>query len=259
MIDLLQLEEPTEHSATEMPVEAIVHCLNTPLSAMYVNIQMLERHQPLDEASKILVANMRKSWLRMTKIIRDACDADKISKGMWAPEWEDADIVLLLKDMVEAARQLTKKNITLHFSTQVEEKIMALDKEVVERIVLNMIATSLKFTDENGSIKVSLLEKGRHLSIHVRNHGRPMSEDLMQNYQRPREDTDAKSLVLGLLVAKQLSALLGGHFYVERLNDGNNLSVSLFCFTVAEPRQKAVAFDSFYNNNIIQVELSDAI
>ena len=258
MIDLLWSEEPETQQAG-MPVEAIVHCLNTPLSTMYVNLQMLEHYQQLDETSRVLVANMRKSWLRMTKIIRDACDTDKISKGMWIPEWEDADIYLLLKDMVERARQLTKKNIGIQFSSDTDQKIMALDKGVIERIVLNMIATSLKFTEENGSVMVYLADKGRHITIYARNYGRVLSDDLLRQYQSPKSDSDSKSMVLGLLVAKQLSALLGGQFYVECLNDGNGFSVTLPCFILNSQKPKTVNYDCFYNNNIIQVELSDAI
>jgi signal transduction histidine kinase len=66
---------------------------------------------------------------------------------------------------------IQKENINLIFDTTVEEKIMTFDSRKLERILLNLLSNSVKFTKPGGSIYVTVYDKKNSVIISVKDTG----------------------------------------------------------------------------------------
>ncbi|ETJ34969.1 Sensory transduction histidine kinase, partial [human gut metagenome] len=63
-------------------------------------------------------------------------------------------------------------SIELIFDTNVEEKLMAFDKEVMKRILLNLISNAIKFGDKKQKIQIDLNSVDDYVFINVKDEGR---------------------------------------------------------------------------------------
>lgn len=61
--------------------------------------------------------------------------------------------------------------ISLIFDTNVEERMMAIDADMIERILLNLLSNAIKFTPRGGSITVTVCDKGESVEISVKDTG----------------------------------------------------------------------------------------
>ncbi|WP_212905067.1 histidine kinase [Clostridium polyendosporum] len=69
------------------------------------------------------------------------------------------NIVLSVADYVES------KGISITFDIEIEEKVMAFDLDAMERIILNLLSNSIKFTSSGGSIEVNIYNKVNSIVI----------------------------------------------------------------------------------------------
>ena len=63
------------------------------------------------------------------------------------------------------------KGISLQFDTDVEEKIMGCDVDQMERVILNLLSNSIKFTQYGGKITVNFYDKGKNILIIIKDTG----------------------------------------------------------------------------------------
>ncbi|MCR1935225.1 ATP-binding protein, partial [Clostridium tepidum] len=73
------------------------------------------------------------------------------------------------------------KNINIIFDTDVEEKIMAVDPDKIERIILNLLSNAIKFTGNGGNIYVTIKDFGDNITISVKDTGIGIPKDKIQD------------------------------------------------------------------------------
>ncbi|MCR1823119.1 sensor histidine kinase, partial [Terrisporobacter muris] len=83
------------------------------------------------------------------------------------------DIVLSTADYIKDIN----KSIT--FDTEEEELILACNPDAIEKIILNLISNSLKFTNEDGEIHIDIKvnHNEKKLFVHLKNNGPAISEE----------------------------------------------------------------------------------
>ena len=113
------------------------------------------------------------------------------------------------------------------------------DELRVKQILMNLLSNSLKFTPQNGSIKLSIREMRRtngyaYLLFQVMDTGRGMSEEFLKKLYQPFEQESAdvaRNMVgtgLGLSIVYNIVQLMGGTIEVEsKLQEGTTFSVEI--------------------------------
>jgi len=69
------------------------------------------------------------------------------------------------------------KEIEVLFDTDIEDKTIACDPDILERIILNLLSNALKFTDKAGNITVSIFDKLDTIVISVKDTGIGIPKD----------------------------------------------------------------------------------
>lgn len=140
------------------------HEFKTPLTVINAAIQALEhiyRKQMPDKAFD-MIKKIKQNAFRQLRIVNNILDITKINAGKIKTDKANMDIVLLIRSIVESVALFAQqKGVELVFETSVDEKIIGVDEEKFERILLNLLSNAIKFTPKGKKIFVGFSIK-RH-------------------------------------------------------------------------------------------------
>nr|WP_274601624.1 HAMP domain-containing sensor histidine kinase [Clostridium rhizosphaerae] len=127
-----------------------------------------------------------------------------------------------------------QKGIEVIFDTDFEEKFITCDEEKIERILLNLLSNSIKFTPTGGNIKVNIGESEDSIRISVRDTGSGIPEDKLEViFERFRQVDEvltkrAEGSGIGLALVKALVEISGGKISVwSKIGEGSEFLIEL--------------------------------
>jgi PAS domain S-box-containing protein len=153
------------------------HELKTPVNVIYVAIQTIDIYldnykEDSVKKCKSYLKTMKQNCLRMIRLINNLLDITKLDSGFIKLNKKNGNIVSVVEDIVQSVASYVKsKDIELIFDTDIEEKIMGFDHDMMERIMLNLVSNALKYSHPNGHIYVNLMDKESSIVIKVRDEG----------------------------------------------------------------------------------------
>ena len=159
----------------------ISHELRTPLNVIYSAEQMAERlidsGNTNDKKIRKYLKMMKQNCFRLIKLINNLIDITKIDAANFEIRLKNMDIVRVVEDItLSVADYIENKGVVLVFDTEIEEKVIACDPDVVERIMLNLLSNAVKFTDKGGNIFVNIYEGDGQVYLSVKDTGVGISE-----------------------------------------------------------------------------------
>ena len=244
----------------------ISHELRTPLNVIFSAIQMIEMYSKnnFSEQQKF-VKIIKQNCYRLMRLINNIIDLSKIEAGYLELHPVNLDIVNLVEDITMSVVEYTKsKNVDITFDTNVEEKIIACDPDMVERIILNLLSNAIKFTEPNDKIYVTIKDKEGKIYISVKDTGCGIPEDklgIIFERFRQADGSFSKSHQgsgIGLSLVKKLVELHGGSISVNsKLGLGSEFIVELPVKLVENDEKKENNSYMFDNSNILSIEFSD--
>lgn len=138
------------------------HELRTPLNIIYSTVQLLEscykENTNMHEAKMFFKYYdiMKQNCHRLTKLINNIVDMNKIDLGLVNVHLGNNNIVNIVENITLSVVGYAKlKNISAVFDTEVEEKTILCDSDKIEKIMLNLLSNSIKFTKPgNDNVKI---------------------------------------------------------------------------------------------------------
>lgn len=246
----------------------ISHDLRTPINIIFSSIQIFEVNFPkkynCDEKTKKYLKVMKNNCYRLIKLINNLIDMSKIEAGFFKLELHNYDIVNVVEDLtMSIVPYAEEKNIQIEFDTEFEEKIIACDKEKIERVLLNLLANAVKFTGNSGKIEVYLCEKEGNIVISIKDNGIGIDEE-MQKFIYNRftrvEGKRAKNCEgsgIGLSLVKSLVEMHGGNIKLEsEINKGCKFTMTIPIKTIDEEIRHSSYFEDVKIKEV-EIEFSD--
>lgn len=246
----------------------ISHELKTPINLIYTALQMDQIYigesnlEGINKNRKIIKQNC----LRLIRTINNFIDVNKISEGYMIPKFKIYNVVELVENVSLASNKYIQLiENTLTFDANQEEIYVNCDKEMITRIMLNILSNSVKYGKKGGNIKVSVgIFKFEHVMIKVQNDGLEIDKDtipyifdkftkLNKAFNRLKEGSG-----LGLFLTKALIELQGGNIRLRSNNKGNEFIITLPRITKIE--DKEVVHEEWETNPLeekIDIEFSD--
>ena len=115
---------------------------------------------------------MKQNASRLLRLINNLIDITKIDSNYFNIDLQNCNIVSVVEDItLSVAQYVENKDIQIIFDTDSEEKIIACDPDKIERIILNLISNSIKFTEVGGCIIVDIHDKQDKVIISVKDTG----------------------------------------------------------------------------------------
>lgn len=158
------------------------------------------------------------------------------------------------------------KDINVIFDTEIEEKITAFDAEKIERIMLNLLSNSVKFTKHGGNIDVTIYDRKEYILIAVKDNGDGIPQDMLEkifdtftqvdtSFRRQTEGSG-----IGLSLVKSFVKMHKGEITVRsQLGIGSEFIIKLPIELVENEynEHKHEASDLDYNVQKTKIEFSD--
>ncbi|MFW2490632.1 PAS domain-containing sensor histidine kinase [Clostridium chromiireducens] len=254
----------------------ISHELRTPINVIFSATQMEEimlKSYLSDSASEEnfkYVKMMKQNCYRLLRLIENLIDITKFENGYYTLNKSNNDIISLIEEVVSSvAGYIENKDISIIFDTDIEEKIIALDPEKIERIILNLLSNSVKFTPSGGSISVKIQDHKDNVCIKIKDTGSGIPEDKLQSIFDRFVQVD-KSLNrshegsgIGLSIVKSLVEQHGGKIFVKSIeSQGSEFIIHLPCELVESKYCKKITSVNQIGKSSIEkvnIEFSDIL
>ncbi|MDR1184252.1 MAG: DUF3365 domain-containing protein [Coriobacteriales bacterium] len=214
----------------------ISHELKTPLSSIIAFTDLWKKKaRDKDEEESELVDEIGNNSQALLGMVNNMLDTARLEAGLFTFQPEDLDVYDLIPPIKAVAGPLAyKKNITFRTSVASNIPIVKADREVLRRIILNLVSNALRFTDEGGEIALRIDCKRGSLIIQVRDTGTGIPEEEQEHIferfvsKRGSEQSGAGGTGLGLSLVKGLSEMMGGTVALQsRVGKGSAFTVSL--------------------------------
>ena len=170
----------------------ISHELRTPLNVILGSVQLMElylnNNQYNESKEKVIrnIATMKQNCFRLLRLVNNLIDISKIDAMAFEISLKNCNIVNIVKEIaLSVSDYIENKGISLEFSTDIKEIVMACDDEKIERILLNLLSNAIKFTPIGGKISVHVYKYENDICIKVDDNGIGIPENKQnQIFQR---------------------------------------------------------------------------
>lgn len=226
----------------------ISHELRTPLNVILGILQLLIIYSD-KEAGKFrnmdrYLNMMKQNCYRLLRLVNNLIDITKIDAGFFQMKLRNNDIVRIVEDItLSVADYVEEQGLTLEFDTNMEGKIISCDPDQMERIILNLLSNSIKFTSPGGKISVFLDEADDNIEIRIKDTGIGIPEDKLEYiFERFRQvdkslTRDHEGSGIGLSLVKSLVEMHEGTISVTSQEDYGTE------FTIKIPAKKDIYGD----------------
>ncbi|MBE6049991.1 MAG: HAMP domain-containing histidine kinase [Clostridium sp.] len=215
----------------------ISHELRTPINLIYSALQLSEmtiensKFENLNNYNKAIKHNC----LRLIRTISNFIDTNKISEGYLKANIKVHNIVPVIENITLACYKYIKKiDCDLIFDSVEEEIYVKCDKEMIERVVLNILSNSVKFGSDGEKILVNIYDNLNNVVIKIRNDGCKINDDIKKHIFdkftiiNKSFDRTTEGSGLGLYLTKELLLLQGGRIDLKSDDKfGTEFSITL--------------------------------
>lgn len=216
----------------------VSHELRSPTAIINLATQMLLSNyyeKDLSDGAKKLVHKIKQNSYRLLRLINNFLDIAKIEEGFVHMQYTNVDIVQLSKAIVDSLQLFAlDKKIKLTFHTEMDKKVIAMDTDKYERILLNLLSNAFKFTSTNKEITVHIHPMEEYIVISVEDQGIGISQDKLGNIFDRFVQVDSslcrknEGSGIGLSLVKVLVEKMGGKIEVRSdVGKGSRFSVYL--------------------------------
>lgn len=212
----------------------ISHEFRTPLTLMSEPIQEILADGELSEHVRERLELAQRNSIRLQKLVNNLLDFSRIEAGRAEAIFEPVDLVALTQDLVSSFRSAFER-AGLGLAVVVLSPIPAMyvDRDMWEKIVLNLLSNAFKFT-LSGGVRVELNADPQTVTVAVVDSGTgiPGSElqKIFQRFHRV-EGAGGRSFEgtgIGLALVQELVRLHGGTIRVESTEgQGSRFEIAL--------------------------------
>lgn len=122
--------------------------------------------------------SIKRNAYKILKLVNNLIDTTKLEKNHYSINRENLDVINLIEWNISSMDKYAKqKDISLVFDTNVEECVMALDPEAVDRIIMNLISNAIKFSPQGSCIYINAWKSINQLTISIKDQGIGIPED----------------------------------------------------------------------------------
>lgn len=216
----------------------VSHEFRTPLTLMLSPLEELlsKADDRLPPEQRALVDIAQRNGQRLLKLVNTLLDFARIEAGRVTATYEPVDLVALTSDLASNFRSAVEKaGLRLVIGAQPLREPVYVDRDMWEKIVLNLLSNAFKFTFE-GQIAVSIRPSpdGTEAEVAVSDTGTgipaPVLSHIFERFQRV-EGARGRSFEgsgIGLALVRELVKQHGGQIRVEsEVDRGTTFTVTL--------------------------------
>jgi len=212
----------------------VSHEFRTPLTLMLAPLEdaIADNNLPPPLHAQLEVAHRNSQ--RLLKLVNSLLDFSRIEAGRIDAVYEPTNLSALTSDLASVFRSAVERaGMELEVDCPPLAQPVYIDRDMWEKIVLNLVSNAFKFTF-SGTIRVSLREEGQTVQLAVSDTGTGIPpEELPRLFERFYRNKEARGRSyegtgIGLALVQELARLHGGTVHVTSVLDrGSQFTVTI--------------------------------
>ena len=206
----------------------IVHDLNNPLTSVLGFAELLLRHATERTGYKNSdvkhLRHIHDSSKEMSSLIQGILDVSKLETGEMSVSPEPLNAAQLLRDLSERfAVRAEQIGVRLSFVSESDDIMLQADRELLSRVLQNLLANALKHTGEGTNVTLSAKRDGNRVVLAVKDDGPGIPPEYRDKifdkfFQvESRKKGKMYGVGLGLAFCKMAVDAQGGRIWVESI------------------------------------------
>lgn len=220
-------------------VANVSHELKTPMTSIAGFIDgILDGTIPKDKEEyylKLVSGEVR----RLSRLVVAMLNMSKIEAGDMPMKQKNYNITdQIIHILLTFEQKIESKNIEIVGLDTIGTHSVYADMDMIYQVIYNLFDNAVKFTNDNGYIKINVVEKGEMIEISIKNSGNGIdSQELSKIFERfykvdKSRSLDSKGAGLGLYIVKMMVEMHGGKIIAH----SDSVSEAEFVFTLPKTK-----------------------
>ncbi len=240
----------------------ISHELRTPLSLVITPVESLldeVKGQDIEPKLRLIHRNAQK----LLDIVNQLLDFRNSFSGQSKPTLYDGDLVNFVRATAETFSGFAERKINFTIKPIVPVILTKFDRDKTSRIVSNLLSNAFKYTNEGGSVELSIDRKDNWAIIKVADTGIGIADEYKDKvferfYQVPREEGQEKGgSGIGLNLVAELVEVLEGKIEIKDNEGGGTVFIVSLPILAGDDRNPEADDQKQVNNQDASKETGD--
>lgn len=215
----------------------ISHEFKTPLTVISSAVQVMKSvcRNELSDLMKGFISQIQRSTYQQIRLVNNLLDITRSESGYMRVHKRNVDIISVTKSLTDSVSLFAKeKGVLLEYLPSFASKIISLDDEKYERILLNLLSNAIKFTPRDKHVYISIYRKRNKVYVEVKDEGIgiPLNKQhvIFDRYRQVENEyiRTSQGTGIGLSLVKQLIKLLDGKISLSsECGKGSTFTIAL--------------------------------
>jgi signal transduction histidine kinase len=206
-------------------INSLAHELRAPLTAMKGFASLIVESDDTPKTERGYASKIITSTTRLVTLVNDFLQAAKIQAGALSISRKTIDAnSLILKVVSQLKSTGDLKSLSIQTTLPEDTCYITNDASRLEQVITNILSNAIKYTQKEGVINVSLVQKSSYYEIIIADNGHGISAEDQKKLFNPFvrvgtaiENTTITGSGLGMWITKQLVEQLGGSITLESI------------------------------------------
>lgn len=220
-------------------ISIVSHELRTPLTSIQGALGLISSNVlgEMPEKANEMLKIASNNCIRLSELINDILDLEKIKAGKMDFDFKDYDVVSIVNESIELSIGYAKQ-YEIEYKVDknsINHAIVHVDKNRLIQILFNLLSNAAKFSHPNSTVNVGIKRiNDKTIRVNIKDTGVGIAEEfksqIYNNFsQEDSSDTRRKGGTgLGLSITKELVNIMGCTIDFEsKLNEGTNFYIDL--------------------------------
>ena len=219
--DMADALDKTESSRASF-VANVSHELKTPMTSIAGFIDGILDGTIPKEKQNYYLGLVSTEVRRLSRLVVAMLNMSKIESGEFQMKPNNYDISdQIIRILLTFEQKIEKKNIEIIGLEDLQPQYIVADPDMIYQVIYNLFDNAVKFTNEDGFIKVTLEDLGSQIRVSIKNSGTGIkAEELSRVFERfykvdKSRSLDAKGAGLGLYIVKMMVEMHSGRIYAK--------------------------------------------
>ena len=213
----------------------VSHELRTPMTSIRGFIEgILDGTIPMEKQSYYLII-VRDEVNRLNRLVNDLLDLARMEAGEMSFHLRNFNLnELIRRCIIKLENIFIEKGLQVEADFETDEEYVNADPDAIERVIINLLHNAVKFTGENGIIKVSVSRHKEKVYVEVADNGIGIEKDeidlIWERFHKSDKSRsrDKSGTGLGLAIIKNIINEHGQNIWVEsELGKGSTFTFTL--------------------------------
>lgn len=215
----VERELKNERLKTDL-ITNVSHDLKTPLTSLISYIDLLRQEGLDSEYAPEYLDILEEKSARLQKLTDDLFEAAKASSGSIPVQTEPVNLVSLVSQaMAEVGDRLEKAGLKMKVHAGDGRQDVIADGRLLWRVLDNLLNNVAKYALPGSRVYIDILDRHDRIRLEMKNISRdPLNmepDELLERFQRGDTSRNTEGSGLGLTIARDLTRLMGGRFWIR--------------------------------------------